>query len=237
MQQLSSQALQTHAAIDTLKKERGAIEELRVKLHESEQEVKQATSQAGTLKGELDQIRASATSLTQDYAKIRETSREAREDTTAALSSVKEIQKKLEPLTQLHELSQSTADRLASLNALSEHVTRKAKALESQQQAVEHAVVQANRVSEMVWSMDAQMAKLHEGLKQSAKAEETIGADREAVGRHHAAHGRRRRSSMTTSSAKPRSSRRIQACCSKPSAPKSARWRSGSASSRRSTSG
>ena len=175
VQQLSSQALQTHATIDTLKKERASLEELRVKLHESQHEVKQATTQAGTRKGEPHQTRASATSLTQDYAKIRETSREAREDTTAALSSVKEIQKKLEPLTQLHELSQSTADRLASLNALSEHVTRKAKALESQQQAVEHAVVQSNRVSEMVWSMDAQMAKLYDGLKQTAKAEETIG--------------------------------------------------------------
>ena len=58
---------------------------------------------------------------------------------------------------------------------MSEHVTRKAKALEGQQQAVEHAVVQSNRVSEMVWSMDAQMAKLHDSMKQTAKAEETIG--------------------------------------------------------------
>ena len=91
------------------------------------------------------------------------------------MTTVKEIEKKLEPLTQLHELSQSTDERLASLNALSEHVSRKAKAIESQQQAVEHAVVQANRVSEMVWSMDVQIAKLNEGMKQAAKAEETIG--------------------------------------------------------------
>src|SRR6185295_2078007 len=55
------------------------------------------------------------------------------------------------------------------------HVSRKAKALESQQQAVEHAVVQTNRVNEMVWSMDVQIGKLNEGLKQAAKAEEQIG--------------------------------------------------------------
>ena len=43
------------------------------------------------------------------------------------MSSVKEIEKKLGPLAQLHELSQSTEDRLDSLNALAEHVTRKAR--------------------------------------------------------------------------------------------------------------
>src|ERR1043166_7366458 len=175
VQQLSQQALQTQATLDTLKKERTALEELRGKLRESEAEVKQAMTQAGTLKGDLDQIRQVSVTLTQDYGKIRETSREAREDTTAAMTAAKDIEKKLEPLTQLHELSQSTAERLASINALAEHVSRKAKALDSQQQAVEHAVVQANRVSEMVWSMDAQIAKLNEGMKQVAKSEEMLG--------------------------------------------------------------
>ena len=137
--------------------------------------VTQATTQASTLKGELDQIRATASSLTQDYGKIRETSREAREDTTTAMATVKEIEKKLVPLAQLHELSRNTEERLAGLNALAEHVSRKAKALDSQQQAVEHAVVEANRVNEMVWSMDVQITKLNEGMKQAAKAEETIG--------------------------------------------------------------
>src|SRR5205814_986860 len=125
-------------------------------------------------KSDLDQIRKTAATLTQDYAKIRDTSREAREDTTAAMTTVKEVEAKLGPLARLHELSQSTEDRLTGLNALAEHVSHKAKALETQQQAVEHAVVQANRVNEMVWAMDVQIGKLNEGLKQSVKAEETI---------------------------------------------------------------
>src|SRR5579872_6394099 len=91
------------------------------------------------------------------------------------MATVKEVEKKLGPLAQLSELSQSTEERLTALNALSEHVSRKAKALESQQHAVEHAVVQANRVNEMVWSMDVQIGKLNDGMKQAAKAEETIG--------------------------------------------------------------
>src|SRR4051812_47972744 len=174
VQHLSSQALQTQATLDTLKKERATLEELRAHLRQAESEVKQAVSQAGTLKGDLDQIRATATALNQDYTRIRETSREAREDTTAAMATVKEIEKKLVPLGQLHDLSQSTEERLAGLNSLAEHVTRKAKALEAQQQAVEHAVVQSNRVNEMVWAMDVQIGKLNEGMKQAGKAEDTI---------------------------------------------------------------
>src|SRR6185369_15635461 len=114
------------------------------------------------------------TSLTQDYARIRETSREAREDTTAAMATVKDVENKLGPLARLHELSQSTEERLTSLNSLAEHVSHKAKALESQQQSVEHAVVQANRVNEMVWAMDVQIGKLNEGMKQVARADDTL---------------------------------------------------------------
>ena len=175
VQNLSSQALQTQAILATLKKERTALEELRGHLRESEGEVKQALGHASTLKGELDQVRSTASALQQDFTKIRETSREAREDTNAAIATVKEVEQKLGPLAQIHELSQSTEERLNALNALAEHVSHKAKAVESQQQAIEHAVVQFNRVNEMVWSMDVQMARLNEGLKQAAKAEETLG--------------------------------------------------------------
>src|SRR6185295_13229348 len=174
VQHLSSQALGTQATLETLKKERAALEGLRGQLREAEGEVKQSLGQSATLKGELDQIRALASALTQDYARIREISREAREDTTAAMTTVKEVEAKLGPLARLHELSQSTEERLTSLNSLAEHVSHKAKALESQQQSVEHAVVQANRVNEMVWDMDVQIGKLHEGMKQIARAVDTL---------------------------------------------------------------
>src|SRR4029077_5844786 len=100
---------------------------------------------------------------------------DAREDTTAAITTVKEVEAKLVPLTGLNELSRNTEERLTALNALAEHVSRKAKAIETQQQAVEHAVVQANRVNEMVWAMDVQINKLGEGMKQVVETEETIG--------------------------------------------------------------
>ncbi|HEY2152432.1 MAG TPA: hypothetical protein VGH34_16605 [Vicinamibacterales bacterium] len=174
VQHLSSQALGTQATLETLRKERATLEELRTQLQKADTDVKQSIGQSATLKGELDQVRALATALAQDFAKVRESSREAREDTTAAMTTVKEVENKLGPLARLHELSQSTEERLTSLNALAEHVSHKAKALESQQQSIEHAVVQANRVNEMVWAMDVQIGKLNEGIKQIARADETL---------------------------------------------------------------
>ena len=55
VQHLSSQALGTQATLDTLKKERATLEELRGQLQKAEAEVKQSLGQSNTLKSELDQ--------------------------------------------------------------------------------------------------------------------------------------------------------------------------------------
>ena len=162
------EADQLELLVASAREERTAISGMLTTLRETEAKVKQAMGQAGAFKGELDQVRSTATKLAQDYTKIRETSREAREDATAAITTVKEIEKKLGPLAQIHEMSQNTEERLTALNALAEHVSHEGfKALASQQEAVEHAVVQANRVNEMVREMDVQIGKLNEGDRKS----------------------------------------------------------------------
>src|SRR5262245_8773873 len=85
VQHLSSQALGTQATLETLKKERAALEGLRGQLRDTETEVKQSIGQSTSLKTELEQIRAIAATLTQDYAKLRESSLAARQDTTAGI--------------------------------------------------------------------------------------------------------------------------------------------------------
>ena len=87
---------------------------------------------------------------------------------------VKEVEKRLGPLAQLQEMSKTTEERMATLNALAEHVTQKIKALENQKHTVEHAVVEANRLNEMVWAMEVQINKLNEGARQATRTEELI---------------------------------------------------------------
>ncbi|MGC4084768.1 MAG: hypothetical protein QM736_22315 [Vicinamibacterales bacterium] len=174
LQQLASQALQTQDSLDSLRREQATLDDVRGQLKATDTDIKQSIEQTGTVKAELDQLRGATTVLTQELAKGRDSSREARDYATEALTTIREVEKKLGPIAKLQEISQSTEQRLASLNALSEHVSQKIKALDNQQTVVEHAVVQANRVSEMVWAMDAQIAKITEGMKQVNQVNEAI---------------------------------------------------------------
>lgn len=174
VEQLAAQARQAQASLDALRMEHAALEDLRRQLHTAQAEIKQSVHHAGALENELGQIRGMASALAEDCARIAETSRMAREDTTAAMTAIKEVEKKLGPLAQLQELGQDTEERLVMLNALAERVSIKAKVIESQQVTVEHALVQANRVNEMVWSMEGQIGKLNEGMKHAASADETL---------------------------------------------------------------
>ncbi len=174
VQQLSSQALDTQASVDALKRERATLEEFRNQLRAAQGEIKQSVDSATALRADLDQVRGTAGQLSQEYNKLRDTSREAREDSIAATEAVKDVEKRLGPLVQLQELSKSTEEKLTWLNSLAEHVAQKSKALESQKHTVERAVVEANRLNELVWSMDVQINKLNEGLKQASRSEESL---------------------------------------------------------------
>ncbi|HEX4912437.1 MAG TPA: hypothetical protein VFV51_00700, partial [Vicinamibacterales bacterium] len=129
--QLASQALENQATIETLRKERSSFEDLRALLKVSTSEVAKSVESVSALKSELDAIRSTGVQLTSEFSRIRDTSREAKDASMTAMDNVKEIEKKLGPLVQLQELSKNTEERLASLNALAEHVAQKAKALEA----------------------------------------------------------------------------------------------------------
>ena len=174
IQQLSSQAQQTYASLGALKDEQAAFEELRGQLRAAHTEIEHSVEHARALDNELEQLRGVAGGLTKEWARVAETSRTAREDTSAAVAAIRDVEKKLGPLAQLQALGQNTEERLVALNALAERVSLKAKAIESQQVTVEHALVQSSRVQEMVWSMEQQIAKLSEGMRHVATAEETL---------------------------------------------------------------
>ena len=174
VEQLSSQTQQTQSTLNTLRMEHAELEGLRGQLRAAQTEIKQSVDHAGSLKSELEHIHAMASGLTEDCARLGENSRLAREDTTAAMAAIEEVEKKLGPLAQLQELGQDTEERLVTLNALAERVSLKTKAIENQQLKVEHALVQTNRVNEMVWAMEVQIGTLNEGMKHAASADETL---------------------------------------------------------------
>ncbi|MBL8142990.1 MAG: hypothetical protein JNM38_17865, partial [Acidobacteria bacterium] len=172
--QLSQQALQARASLDAMKSEQSQVEEAREQLRSAAGELKGAAERADTLRTDVEALRITTTTLAQDATRIRELSREAKDEVTVAVDAVKDVEKKLGPLAHLQELSKNTEERLTALNTLAEHVGQKVKLLEAQKHTVEHAVVEANRLNEMVWAMDAQINRLNDGNKQMQRTQEMI---------------------------------------------------------------
>ena len=133
-----------------------------------------SASKTASLKAELDRVDGLTQKLTQCNARLKDSPRETGEQAAATTEAVRDVDKKLGPLAEMHELSKSTEIQLGTLNSLAEHVLQKVKVLESQNHTVEHAVVESNRLNELVWNMDVQVAKLKDGAQQAAQVEETV---------------------------------------------------------------
>ena len=126
------------------------------------------------MRAELEQLRGTATQLTQDVAAVRDASREADDNAFSAAEAVKEMERRLGQIESLRELSDTVEEKLTSLNTLAEHVSQKVRALEAQKQVIDRAGVETDRLNELVWGMDAQVAKLDGWLRQADRTEERL---------------------------------------------------------------
>src|SRR5262245_53454637 len=115
-----------------------------------------------------------AVQLAADHARLQDATLEAQRRNQTSMEAVRQIEKRLDSLPAIHEQVRGTEEQLASLSALAEHVSHKVKALEGQKRMVERAVVEANRLNEMVWAMDMQIQKLNEGNAQMVSAEQVL---------------------------------------------------------------
>ena len=176
IEQLASLARNAGANVEELKKESAAFIELEERLPGLRKEFQPLFDQQAGLKNDLDALRAGVMTLAQDAETGRDAALKARAHATKVTEMVTELQQKFEPLSQVNALSKDTDSQLRTLNALSEHVGAKIKALEDQQSVVERALVESRRVHEMVWEMENQLKKLDEGTKRAARVEETLTA-------------------------------------------------------------
>jgi chromosome segregation ATPase len=173
-EEMNSRSREAHTALEELQREGDKLEALRERLRLATADMGQWVGGAVALKDELQELRRAEGELRLEMQAVRKSAGDARGDSEAARATVADVEARLESLAQLQELSKSTEQRLTALNALAEHVGHKSKALEAQKLAVERAVVEATRLNEMVWNMDAQIAKLAAGGEQLRRTEETV---------------------------------------------------------------
>src|SRR4051812_46474850 len=171
---LSSQAQAAVDTVEALKRDRSVLDALRDQVRQSQSEVRESRDECGQIKTQLDSLRGDATELSQEMTRTRDLSRSTREEAQEAAQVVQSVESRLGPLQELREITRTTEERITSLNALAEHVNQKTKALENQKHTVERAVVESNRLNEMIWAMDVQITKLNEGGLQATRTEELI---------------------------------------------------------------
>ena len=123
----------------------------------------------------MERIQDGADRLAQDNAQLRDTSREAREDSVAATEAVKEVGRQLQRLTQLQELDKATDEKIRSLNALIEHVDQKVLALDAQKQVIDRAVGETNRLNETARNMEARIGKVSASVQEAEQRMKAIG--------------------------------------------------------------
>ena len=151
----------------------GSLDAVAGRIEELERRARALVDVEKRAQGLDDNIRLAQSKLEEDYASIRATSREAREDAGVAAAAVKEVENKMGRLVQLQDLTKSAEEKITALNALAEHVTQKTKVLSGQKHIIDRAVLEANRIDELVWNMDVQLNKLVEGAKHAAHGEES----------------------------------------------------------------
>jgi len=174
VEQLVSLGQNAIAQLEALKQGSAALMQLEERFPRLRKEFQPLLDQQAALRNDLDLLRTGIVALAQDAETGRESALKARSHATKATEVVADLQRKLEPLSQISALGQETEAQLRTLNALAEHVAVKVKALENQQSIVEHALVESRRVHEMVWDMEVQIKKLDEGTKRAARVEETL---------------------------------------------------------------
>ena len=174
IERLATKAVEARETLEALKEEHSGVERIRADVAEVTKDAGEIGKRTGALQSDIEQLRAASAALSSELAQMQHTSADTRTHATASAEAVQEVQRRLGSLAQLEETGRLAEERLTALNALAEHTGQKIKTLENQKHTVERAVVESNRLNEMIWNMEVQIKKLDEAARQTTTTEELV---------------------------------------------------------------
>jgi hypothetical protein len=152
-----------------------ALDDLRTLLRQTEIALDRSKSDANALRLDLSQLRDIGTQLAQEYTSLGNASRQTEERSEMAAEALNAIENRLGLLEVVRDLTNSTDDRLASLSQLAEEVMYRAADFQAQKESIDHGLVEATRVTELLAALEARVTKLTEKNELLRHAEETVG--------------------------------------------------------------
>ena len=174
VQQLVAQSLQSRATLDTLAAEQARLDALRADLGRATQQLQESRVLVTETTAEIGAVKTAASEALAAQAQMRELATRTEEDAARAVTFVHDVDQKLQGFSKLQDLARTVEERTIALNSLVEHVTQKAKVLEHQKSAVEQAVLESHRLTELVSAMEGQVAKLDAASRRGVNVEEMV---------------------------------------------------------------
>lgn len=166
--------LEARATLDTLASEQKNLSALAEEVKRLVAELSQMRLIVSTTTKEIETVRSSAAEARAAQAELRDLATKTRSDADAAMTLVRDVDQKLQGFAKLQDMARQVEERTSALNSLAEHVLQKSKVLELQRGAVEQAVLDSHRVTELVRSMEAQVVTLEAASRRGVNVEEMV---------------------------------------------------------------
>ena len=151
------------------------LDDFRKLLRQTQLALEQLKGDASALRGDLSELRNFGDHLGQGYTRLAEICRltEKRSELTADVLNA--IEKRIEPLEAVRDLSATTEDSFASLKQLAEEVMQCAARFEAQEKAIDQAREEATQVARVMEALQARVTRLTQKSEWLGHAEETVG--------------------------------------------------------------
>ena len=151
------------------------LDDFRKLFRQTEVAVEQLKGEATAIRDDLRELRSLGDHLGQGYTRLGDICRLTEKRSELTVDVLDAIEKRIEPLEVVRDLSATTENRFASLKQLAEEVMQCGARFETQKEAIDRAREEATRVARLMDELQARVALLTEKSEWLGEAEATVG--------------------------------------------------------------
>ena len=151
------------------------LDDFRKLLGQTQIAIERLKGDANALRVDLGELRNLGAHLGQGYTRLDDICRRTEKRSELTVDVLNAIEKRIEPLEVVRDISASTEDKLASLNRLVEVVVRCGASFEAQKKAIDQGREEATRVVRLMEDLQPRFIRLTEKSEWLGHAEETVG--------------------------------------------------------------
>jgi DNA repair ATPase RecN len=151
------------------------LDEFRKLFRQTQVAVEQLKGDATAIRDDLRELRSLGEHLGQGYTRLGDICRLTEKRSELTVDVLDAIEKRIEPLEVVRDLSATTEDSFASLKQLAEEVMQCGARFEAQREAIDRAREEATRVARLLDELQTRVALLTEKSEWLGEAEATVG--------------------------------------------------------------